>query len=262
MNPHQNDQIKFLTFEKLDSDSRVSHGIFQRHGGCSPHPWHSLNLSTTVGDSRENVIENRKRIMRSLEFPDDVYYDVWQIHSDKVVIADKPRGREEKYIQADAILTNTPGIVLLMRFADCVPIFLFDPIKCVIGLVHAGWIGTVKKIAGASVENMKRKFGTNAKDVRAFIGPSISAEKYEVGKEVVDKVKNAFSNEWENLIQQNNRRTYFDLWKSNAIVLQNVGVENIELSGICTASDPTNWFSHRAEKGKTGRFGVLFGIVK
>ena len=262
MNFHQNGQVKYLTFPFLDCDKRIAHGIFQRHGGCSPQPWSSLNLSTTVGDSRENVIQNRITILNSLDFPEDDFFDVWQIHSSVVVITDKPRPREQNYIQADAIITAKPGVVLLMRFADCVPILFFDPVNCVIALAHAGWMGTVNKIAKVTVEKMQASFGSKAKDILACIGPSISVEKYPVGVDVIERIKSAFPGSWESLVKIKKDVSYLDLWKSNETALHEAGVENVTLSKICTATNPGDWFSHRAEKGKTGRFGILFSIIK
>ncbi len=260
MNLHHCEEIKYLTFQNLDSDHRISHGIFQRHGGCSPEPWSSLNLSTTVGDSRENVIENRTRIMRALGFPDDDFFDVWQIHSAKVVVVDRPRPREQTYIQADAIITNTPGVVLLMRYADCVPVLLFDPVNCVIGLAHAGWMGTVQKIARVAAEKMHESFGTNPQEIQAFIGPSISSERYPVGLDVINRVKDAFPNDWQALVTLKNEQYHLDLWQSNEQALREAGVVNITQANICTASNANDWFSHRTEKGKTGRFGILLAI--
>jgi polyphenol oxidase len=260
VNEHQSGEIRFITFPALESDPRIAHGIFQRHGGCSPEPWKSLNLSTTVGDSKENVIENRIRIMCTLGFPEDDFFDVWQVHSATVVVAENPRSREQNYIQADAILTNKPGVVLLMRFADCVPILFYDQKKCVIGLAHAGWMGTVNKITKVVVEKMKQHYGSRVNEIQAFIGPSISMEKYPIGPEVAEKVKSAFPASWRSLISERNNNTFLDLWKSNEFAMREAGVEQITISGVCTASNSLNWFSHRAEKGKTGRFAVLFAI--
>jgi len=260
VNFHQNGQIKYLTFPLLDEDKRISHGIFQRHGGCSPSPWNSLNLSTTVGDLKQNVIENRRRIMHALGLPEDDYFDVWQIHSAEVVVSENPRSREQNYIQADAIITGTPGVALLMRFADCVPVLLFDPINCVIGLAHAGWMGTVKKIAKITVEKMKAEFGSKPNDIQAFIGPSISAINYPVGLDVLNNVKAAFPEHWNFLILDKDGHPHLDLWKANEFGLKEAGVENITFSNICTAANKQDWFSHRAENGKTGRFAIVFSI--
>lgn len=257
---HHSGKINFISFPNLDKDGRISHGIFQRHGGCSPEPWSSLNLSTTVGDSAENVVENRSRIIHALGFPENDFFDVWQTHSSKVVVVDQPRPRDQTYIQADAMITDKPGVVLLMRFADCVPVLLFDPVNCVIGVVHAGWMGSVKKIARLTAEKMHLTFGSKPHEIKACIGPSISSERYPVGLEVINKAKSAFPDDWRAFVAIKNEQYHMDLWQSNAQALKEAGVVDITYANICTASNTQDWFSHRAEKGKTGRFGVLFAI--
>ncbi len=142
----QRGELKLFQFELLMQPDIVQ-GIFTRRGGVSPHPWRSLNLGGTVGDTRTNVIENRRRIFDLMQRPVESIFDTWQVHSDRVVCVDQPRPLESQPIQADAILTNDPRITLFMRFADCVPIFFYDPVKRVIGIAHAGWVGTIKRIA-------------------------------------------------------------------------------------------------------------------
>jgi polyphenol oxidase len=254
---HQNDLIKYLTFSSLEKEEKIVHGIFLRNGGCSPEPWKSLNLSTTVGDSKDNVIENRIRIMNALNLPKDSFFDVWQVHSTKVVVTAKPRSRDQNYIQADAIITNEPGVALLMRFADCVPILFFDPINFVVGIAHAGWIGSIHKIAKKTVEKMEEVYGSNKNKIIAAIGPSIGIDQYPVGEEVIEQTKKAFPLDWKKIIKKMGSQAHLDLWKTNEMVLQETGVMNIEQSGICTASNTSDWFSHRGDKGKTGRFGVV-----
>ena len=257
MEIHQQELIKYITFPLFDKEQKIGHGIFLRHGGCCPEPWRSLNLSTTVGDSRENVIENRTRIMKVLNISKDDYFDVWQIHSTNVVKTNKPRSRDQNYIQADAIITNKPGVALLMRFADCVPILLYDPIHCVIGLVHAGWIGSIQKIAKKTVEKMEEDYGSIKEKIIAGIGPSIGVDHYPVGAEVIEQTKKSFPLDWEKLIQKRGSQDYLDLGRTNELVLQESGVVIIEHSRVCTASNINDWYSHRGEKGKTGRFGVV-----
>jgi YfiH family protein len=260
MKIHKEGQIRFNTFPSFDKEESIVHGIFLRDGGCSPEPWKSLNLSTTVGDSKENVIENRTRIMDVLKLPKDDYFDVWQVHSTNVVLTKKPRSRDQNYIQADAIICNTPGVALLMRFADCVPILLFDPVHLVIGIVHAGWIGSLQRIAKRTIERMEEVYGTDPQTVIAGIGPSISVGHYPVGTEVIEQTKKSFPLEWEQLVLIRGNQYHLDLWKTNELVLIESGVRKIEHSMICTATNTTDWFSHRGEKGKTGRFGIVISL--
>ena len=187
-------------------------------------------------------------------------YDVWQVHSAEVMCADAPRLPDVPHIKADAILTNNPQVTLFMRFADCVPILLFDPAQLVVGLVHAGWQGTVKKVVAAAVNAMVDGFGSQPRDIQAGIGPSIGAHHYQVGPQVVEKVRQAFGDHAEDLLPRQGGAVQFDLWAANRILLGQVGVEQIETSNLCTACHVEDWFSHRAENGKTGRFGVLVGL--
>ncbi len=257
---------RFFTFETL-SDASVSHGIFTRQGGVSPSPWQGLNLGGTVGDDPARVAENRRRSFAALGRAVETSYDVWQVHSADVVCTDRPRLPETPHLKADAILTNRPGITLFMRFADCVPILLFDPVRRVIGLVHAGWQGTVKKIVAAAVEGMENAYGCRPGQILAAIGPSIAAHHYPVGGDVVQRVLSAFGEEAASLLlsksdsgDNGQNGVKFDLWAANLLVLEQSGVHQIELAGLCTVCNPQDWFSHRGEGGNTGRFGALIGL--
>jgi len=260
MKINQKGLINYLTFSSFDKEERIVHGLFLRHGGCSPEPWRSLNLSTTVGDTKENVVENRSRILTSLNLPKDSFFDVWQIHSTNVIVTDQPRSRDQNYIQADAIITNKQGVALLMLFADCVPILLYDPVNSVIGLVHAGWMGSINRIVNKTVEKMKRDFDSDPEKIIAGVGPSVGVEQYPVGNDVIKQTKRSFPENWDMLLLEINNQIHLDLWKTNELVLQESGVKKIEQSRVCTASNINDWYSHRSEKGKTGRFGVLICI--
>jgi copper oxidase (laccase) domain-containing protein len=130
-----------------------------------------------------------------------------------------------------------------------------------IGLGHAGWKGAVVDLPGAMVRAMQQQFGSNPAELRAGIGPCISWENYEVAEPLVSEVKAAFA-DWETLLRQpergENGRTHFDLPEANRRNLARAGVQQIELSGFCTAARTDLFFSHRAERGKTGRFGSIF----
>ena len=259
MQVHQVGLITYYRFSSFDNLGIV-HAIFTRHGGASPHPWNSLNFGASVGDDLARVMLNRENALAVLNIKPDDVYDVYQVHSTEIVYADKPLAVGEPHIKADAMITNTPNINLLMRFADCVPILLIDPKKRIIGIAHAGWKGTVNKIAAKTVTKMVQDFRTNPTDVLAAIGPSIGPDHYLVGEDVINKVAINFGNASEELIIRDNGKSYFDLWKANQIVLTEVGVNKIEIAGICTQCNLGDWYSHRGEHGKTGRFGVVFGL--
>lgn len=253
--------VRFYQFESLQ-EAGILHGIFTRRGGVSPAPWDELNVGGTVGDDPLRVSINRRRIFEALGLPLDSLYDVWQVHGSEVVITDGPRLPHVGHQQADAILTTQPGVTLFMRFADCVPILLYDPIKRVIGLAHAGWQGTVKGTAGKVVRKMSVVFGSQPSDILAAIGPSIAAHHYQVGPDVAEQAEQAFGKDAKEILFPCQGGLQFDLWEANRLILERSGVRQIEISGICTACHPEDWFSHRREKGRTGRFGVLISLSK
>jgi polyphenol oxidase len=256
---HEAGGLRYFTFESFNRHGLV-HGIFTRLGGVSPSPWASLNLGGTVGDSRKNVVENRRRIFDVLNRPVETIYDAWQVHGTHVICVDQPRPLDSLHEKGDAILTNLAEITLFMRFADCVPIYLFDTVRRVAGLVHAGWRGTVDRAAGAAVEQMTRGYGSRAEDIIAGVGPSICVEHYAVGPDVVIEAQTSFRDRAKDVLWQRNRSTHLNLWQANQIVLEESGVRVIEQAEICTSCHNEDWFSHRAEKGQTGRFGALLAM--
>ncbi len=251
--------LKYFYFESMENKG-ITQGVFTRHGGVSPSPWNSLNLGGTVGDPRENVIVNRRRIFDLMEREVESIFDVWQVHGVNVICTEHPRPLDADHVKADAILTNKPEITLFMRFADCVPVFLVDPVARVVGLVHAGWQGTAQRICEVTVAEMSKRYGSNPKDILAGIGPSIGPEVYEVGEDVLQRVEDSFGEEAKHLIKRYNGHTHLDLWEANRLTLEGAGVQQIELSKICTGQNTHDWYSHRKEKGKTGRFGALIAL--
>lgn len=262
MQLHQNGTLRYYSFNSFDRYGLI-HGLFTRQGGVSPAPWASLNLGGTVGDGRDNVVENRRRIFDLLGRPVDSIFDSWQVHGREVICADQPRPLNSPHQKADAILTSRPEITLFMRFADCVPILLFDPVQQVAGIIHAGWRGTVDRAAEAGVQKMQACYGSRPENILAGIGPSICVDHYEIGQgpDVVAAVRAAFGRDAEAVLYQKNDSIHFDLWKANQIVLEASGVRQVEQAELCTCCHNQEWFSHRAEKGKTGRFGVLMSLA-
>lgn len=250
--------IRYYQFKDLGDD--LIQAVFTRQGGVSPDPWAALNLGGTVGDDPERVRENRQRALKALDRNLDSIYDVWQVHGANVVVADAPRKMETPHLQADIILTRTPGITLMMRFADCVPILLHDPIRKVIGIAHSGWLGTVHGTARIAVEAMQAYFSSKPGDIHAAIGPSIGPDHYEIGPDVVIQVQQAFGDGADYLLKERIGAIYFDLWLANRMTLEQAGVNKIECAGLCTACHTEDWYSHRAERGRTGRFGAVIAL--
>lgn len=254
----QVDTLRIFQFDLLSSPD-ISHSIFTRHGGVSPAPWDSLNVGATVGDDRERVWENRQRTLTAVGLGPESVYDAWQVHSADVVVVDRPRdGRE--MLKADGLISAAENVTLFMRFADCVPILLFDPVRGAIGLGHAGWLGTTRGSTTALVQAMVSSFNCRPEDIMAGIGPSIGPDHYTIGEDVIEKVRKALGTSADKHLHDVGDKVHLDLWSANREQLEILGVRQIEVAGLCTACHVVDWFSHRQEKGKTGRFGALMAI--
>ena len=251
--------LRYFQFESF-RDLPVFHAVLTRKGGVSQPPFDSLNTGGTVGDDPQAVLLNHQRIYDAFGFDFGSRFDVWQVHGDRIICADAPRGPGVAHPKADGILTEKTEVTLFMRFADCVPILLVDPIRRAIGIVHAGWQGTYQRIAFRAVEKMISCFGSTPKDLYAGIGPSICQKCYEVGSEVIDLFGTHLGQSADSYFEGRDGRYHLDLWSANRDILVQAGVNQIETSGLCTACDLDDWFSHRAERGKTGRFAVLMSI--
>lgn len=254
---HQ-DGLRYFTFEIFPEN--ITQAVFTRQGGISPRPWDSLNVGGSIGDDITHVRENRIRSFKALGRVPESIHDVWQVHSADVIFADEPRPLDTDYQKADIMLTDNPQVTLFMRFADCTPILLHDPVAQVIGIVHSGWLGTVRGAARAAVLAMQDRYETNPADVLAAIGPAIGPDHYEIGEDVISQVNDVFGAQAELLLEKHGKSVHFNLWKANQILLNQAGVRQIEIAGICTACHTDDWFSYRAEKGKTGRFGALIAL--
>jgi hypothetical protein len=212
-----------------------------------------------TGDSSEVFEQNRILLAEKLMIKPDQLVFPRQTHTNCVAeILDIP---EAEIKETDALVTNKTGICLCVQTADCVPILLFDPVKNVIAAVHAGWRGTVKKIAEIAVQRMEQNYGSLPENIIAAIGPSISPEIYEVGDEVVEEVKLSIPNA-EIVLQQNNTgKFHLNLWEANRQVLLGNGLQpkNIEILGECSFSESEKYYSARKEGIETGR--MVSGIM-
>ena len=251
--------LVFYQFDWLANYSGLYHGTFTRLGGASHAPFASLNLARSVGDDVQAVQENNRRMLRVFEMTPDRATTAWLAHGRSVAVmtlADAGSFRQGY----DAIITRERGLALTMRFADCVPIMFFDPVQRAIGLAHAGWRGVAENIVAATVAALRDTFGSNPRDLWAGIGPCISADRYRVGQEVIDLVAPTCPPHTALVQRRPDGSRHLDLNMAVRSQLQACGVENVEDSAICTASNTAEWFSHRAENGKTGRFGVVIGM--
>jgi polyphenol oxidase len=161
----------------------------------------------------------------------------------------------------DALITDCAGVYLLMRFADCVPIILWDSVHAVVGLVHAGWQGTLKQIIRITVDRMITEYNTQPDVLRAGIGPAIGPCCFQVGPEVVAKVQQTLPDAPGILSPQTvNGHAYLDLWAANRNQLERCGVRQVEIAEKCTCCHQDEFYSHRGSGGRTGRFAVIVGL--
>ncbi|MCP4358426.1 MAG: peptidoglycan editing factor PgeF [Chloroflexi bacterium] len=252
--------LVYFQFEGLEGNGRTQHAVFSRQGGVSGAPFASLNLSVSVADNPANVFANRQQAYGLVGRTNETAVHAHLVHGNSVVRVTQANNGEYAP-RVDGLITNEPGCALTMNYADCTPIFLYDPAHEAIGLGHAGWKGAVYDLPGAMVRAMQRDFGSNPADCWAGIGPCICLAQYEVDEPLVSEVKVAFDDWPDLLVRPNgkkNGRYHFNLEEANRRNLLNAGVQNIELSGFCTAVRTDLFFSHRGEKGKTGRFGTIF----
>jgi polyphenol oxidase len=247
----------------LGNSNRIAHAFSTRQGGVSRPPYATLNLGASVGDDPQAVEENRRRFFGSFGIQPSQVVRVKQVHGDGVLTVDEPlasrRGFpglliDERY-EYDALVTNLPDLALVVSTADCLPVLIHDPVRRAVAAVHAGWRSTAKRIAARAVEAMAEAYGTAPGDCRVAVGPGIRGCCYEVDVAVTDAMAVALP-AWEaHAVVSRAGHFRLDLAGVNRAILEAVGVppDRIQDVGLCTACRTDRFFSHRAEKGRTGR---------
>lgn len=251
--------LPLFHFDNLKTFPALVHAISTRRGGVSQPPWATLNLSHTKGDDPAHVDENQRRFCQAVQIGPESFVTAFQVHGTRVArVFAAHRGQQQP--QCDALITDAPGVALMLRFADCTPILLYDPQHHAIGLAHAGWRGTVAGIAGATVTAMHQAFGSRPADLIAAIGPAIGPCCYAVGDEVIAQVHARLAQP-ATLLSTANGQPHFDLWAANTQQLQACGVGSIEVAALCTACHRDWFFSHRAEQGRCGHFAAVMTLA-
>ncbi|MBW8330408.1 MAG: peptidoglycan editing factor PgeF [Prolixibacteraceae bacterium] len=242
-------RLSVFKFESFRKYKDIAHFITTKEG------WISGNKPRFTGDQEADYSGFRKELAISCEVKVEKFMFPRQTHSDHIV--EVTSGTDSTIISGtDALITNEPGLFICVQTADCVPILLFDPQKKVVAAIHAGWRGTVSKIAQKTIQQMTEKFDCQPTDIVAGIGPSIHMHAYEVGAEVVEAVNANFNNSSALLKPSlNEGRAYFDLWEANQTVLIESGIpeENIELMGLCSFEHSDLFYSARRDGADTGR---------
>ena len=246
------------------------HGLSCRRGGVSEAPWASLDLGLHVGDDPTAVIANRRRYLAALGLVASQLVTPEQVHGEAIArVGSREAGRgalsyADSIAQTDALITDEPGLPLLLCFADCTPILFLDPVHRAVGIAHGGWKGTVRRIAAKTVLRMQQEFGTRPEELLAAIGPSIGPCCYEVGPEVERQFKEAFPGHEAKLFSHPDEEggTHLSLWAANRLQLEEAGVlpEHIDEARTCTACHHEDFFSYRADGGRTGRLGAVIAL--
>ncbi|AGB40790.1 uncharacterized protein, YfiH family [Halobacteroides halobius DSM 5150] len=260
--------IKYYIIEEFAKTGLVEHAFSTRVGGVSQDEYTSLNLGLHVADDKEAVIENRKQICNLLNSDHQQLVAGKQLHNDRIeIISKEDQGKgalnyDSALDNTDALLTNQKGVLLTSYYADCTPIFLLDPVLEIVGLVHAGWKGTVKKITQQTVLKMKEVYGSKVNNLLVAIGPSIGKCCYKVDEHVLNHLQEQFD-DWKVLVKQINAKEWWlDLSLANRVQLEELGVnpKNIIDSDLCTACNSDLFYSYRRDNGETGRMASLIKL--
>lgn len=226
-----------------------------RLGGTSFPPFDSMNLGLSVNDTQENVMENRRLFFETLGIKLDQIVISKQVHGNDVLIVNKPLITAEGY---DAQITNVSNVFLVISIADCTPVLIYDTKNRAVAAIHAGWRGTKDKIVMNTLVKMQEHYHTSGADCKAYIGACIGYNHFEVEEDVAQYFDTAFKKF--NPLKQ---KYLVDLKAANKQQLLDFGIkpENIEISTYCTVENNDLFFSHRKERGKTGRMMVVMGLI-
>ncbi|MGN7761235.1 peptidoglycan editing factor PgeF [Paenibacillus sp. 22594] len=259
--------------------AEITAGFTGRQGGIGKVPYDSFNCAFHVGDEPEDVLGNRKLLAESLGFTLQDWTCGEQTHGKDIAVVrveDRGRGsldRTSAYQATDGLLTNVPGVLLASFYADCVPLYFYDPQQQVVGLAHAGWKGTVAEIAAAMVGRMETVYGSRPQDILAGIGPSIGDCCYEVDDYVMDHVRrlegelkpvtpSAIPQDLYRTSEEDSHKSMLNLKEMNRRIMIKAGIlpTHIECTSWCTSCNQDLFFSYRKENGVTGRMTSWIGI--
>jgi hypothetical protein len=258
--------LRLLTWPALDATG-VAAAVTARDGGVSDGPYATLNLSLSVGDDPARVLENRRRLAAALDVGLDDFVFARQVHGAGVaVVGNADRGSGAYSLAnavdgADALVTTTPGVVLAILTADCLPVVLHDPVAGVLACVHAGWRGTVAGVTAAAVAAL-RDLGSRPSDIVAGLGPGIAGDRYQVGPEVHQAVTQAFGSAAAGFLRPDRRpaadpdRWLLDLPAANHHALREVGVPDAQIHTSAISTGTGDFFSDRAAR-PCGRLALV-----
>ena len=249
-------QLEYLTAEGIGTP----HCFTTRLGGVSQGYLASLNIAIKDDESEAAVRRNIEILGEELGFKPEDLVLTHQRHTDIVRVvgkADRQGCFHRDYPFCDALVTNDPGVALMVYTADCTPILFWDPVTGAVGAAHAGWRGTAAAIGAKTVEAMTRAFGSRPEDIRAAIGPNIAQCHFETDADVPEAMISAFGADMHAFIRQDGAKYHLDLKAINAWILRRAGVQHIEISTDCTYCQCDRFWSHRATGGLRGSQGAV-----
>lgn len=254
----QENESYFIISEWKKWNKQVLAGFTTRLDGHSASHFQSLNLGLHVEDDWNNVINNRRAVANKLDVPLEHWVFSEQIHDSEVAFVNlNHRGSGTKNLSSairktDALVTKSKNVLCAQLYADCVPLFFFEPQLNIIGIAHSGWKGTVKNIASEVIHEFV-KHGAQKEKIKAVIGPCIQKQHYEVSEDVIREIPEEFVHQVTEKLENN--RYLFELSKLNELYLLKAGLrpENIKRSSYCTYEEQHLFFSHRRDSGQTGR---------
>ncbi|MGD9581934.1 MAG: peptidoglycan editing factor PgeF [Vampirovibrionia bacterium] len=254
---------KNVSYYKSDIfPNNVNHAFTTRKGGFAPAPLDGLSTGVAqYKECLESVIKNRQLICEILEMDYDKLVMTDQEHTDNVInLDDGFELTENGFIKStDAVITSKKFLPAMLFFADCTPVFLYDTKKQVMGLVHAGWKGTVKQITLKTAKLMVETFNSDPQNIIAAVGPNIGQCCYEVSEDVASELLQSVPKNFvsDKIVKYENGKPFVDLKLINAIQLQAYNLKQVDISDECTACNVDMFFSHRKTAGKTGRQSLV-----
>jgi len=260
-------EFVYLTFPSFEQFEEIRHGFTTRHGGVSTGCLESMNLGFGRGDSKENILKNYEVACSAmgLDYSRCVVSD--QVHEDEIRIVDEQdcgKGLvfKKDYKGIDGLITDKPNVPLVTLYADCVPLFFYDPVRKVIGTAHAGWRGTVRKIGSRMISKFVEVYGSKAEDIWVAIAPSIGPCCYEVDQVVKDEFMTMDLDVKPFIEEKSNGKYHIDLWGINRAILIDAGVleGHISVTDLCTKCNKEEFFSHRGHNGKRGNMAAIISL--
>ena len=266
MKINEKNGVEYLTFPAMDACGGIIHAFSARKGGVSKDHLGTMNLSFSRGDLPENVSENYRRFCAAIGIRPEWIVCTDQTHTANVREADHSHCGEgvtkpKTWTDVDGLVTNESGVALCTSFADCVPLYFYDPVHHAIGLSHSGWRGTVGQIGAVTVRKMAELYDSKAKDILAAIGPSICQDCYEVSEDVILEFQKAYPQDiWTELYYtKENGKYQLNLWNACRHTMLTAGIlpEHISMPNVCTCCNPDELFSHRASHGQRGNLNAF-----